>query len=304
MKRLFSLSTIRLLVLIGFASACLAVPSPAAALENPQSGSVGLEGTISADPPKQGATITTPGNGASFTATPITVNGLCPKGLLVKLFANNVFIGSVSCTTGSYSLQTDLFSGQNDLVARVYDALDQAGPDSNVVTVNFVDAKFAQFNTRVALSSPYATRGAAPGQELTWPITLSGGIGPYALSVDWGDGSAPDLLSQAFAGNISIKHTYKAAGVYKMIIKATDSTGTSAFLQLVGVATGKVAVGSASGSSNGGSSGSGGSGAIRTKVIWWPAAVMLPLIIATFWVGRRHELYTLRKQLEKTRNQS
>ena len=30
-------------------------------------GSIGLQGTISADPPKTGATIATPGNGASFT---------------------------------------------------------------------------------------------------------------------------------------------------------------------------------------------------------------------------------------------
>jgi hypothetical protein len=304
MKLRFTLSTLGIFVLGGIVFASLIVPVSTHAIQNPQSGSVGLEGTISTDPPKQGASITTPGSGASFTSTPITINGLCPKGLLVKLFANNVFIGSVSCDTGSYSLQTDLFSGQNDLVARVYDALDQAGPDSNIVTVNFVDAKFAQFNTRIALSSPYATRGAAPGEDLTWPITLSGGIGPYALSVDWGDGSAPDLLSQSFAGNITIKHKYKAAGVYKMIIKATDSTGSSAFLQLVGVATGKIAVGSGASGSNGGSSGNGSSGTIRTKVIWWPAVVLLPLIIATFWVGRRHELYTLRKQLEKTRNQA
>jgi hypothetical protein len=304
MKLRFTLSTLGIFVLSGIVFASLIVPVSTHAIQNPQSGSVGLEGTISTDPPKQGASITTPGSGASFTSTPITINGLCPKGLLVKLFANNVFIGSVSCDTGSYSLQTDLFSGQNDLVARVYDALDQAGPDSNIVTVNFVDAKFAQFNTRIALSSPYATRGAAPGEDLTWPITLSGGIGPYALSVDWGDGSAPDLLSQSFAGNITIKHKYKAAGVYKMIIKATDSTGSSAFLQLVGVATGKIAVGSGASGSNGGSSGNGSSGTIRTKVIWWPAVVLLPLIIATFWVGRRHELYTLRKQLEKTRNQA
>lgn len=303
MKRLITLTTIRSLVLLGlFALGSLfLLPGSTVALENPQSGSVGLEGTISTDPPKQGATITTPGNGASYTTTPITVNGLCPKGLLVKLFANNVFVGSVSCDTGSYSMQIDLFSGQNDLVARVFDALDQAGPDSNIATVNFVDAKFAQFNTRVSLSSPFATRGAIPGQELTWPIILSGGIGPYAISIDWGDGTAPDLLSQAFAGNITIKHTYKAAGVYKVIVKATDSTGTSAFLQLVGVATGKVAIGNASGSSSGGTS-NGGSGVTRTKVIWWPAAIMIPLIIATFWVGRRHELYTLRKQLEKTRS--
>ncbi len=97
------------------------------------SGSIGIQGTISTAPPTRGATIAVPSNGAVFTTTPITVSGLCPSSVLVKLFANNVFVGSTFCVNGSYSLQIDLFSGQNDLVARVYDALDQTGPDSNLV---------------------------------------------------------------------------------------------------------------------------------------------------------------------------
>ena len=270
--------------------ASAAVPLP----QNPQSGSVGLEGTISTAAPTRGATITTPGNGASFTSVPITVNGLCPKGLLVKLYANNIFVGSVPCDTGSYSLQVDLFSGQNDLIARVYDALDQAGPDSNTVTVRFNDAHFFEFGTHVSLTSNFAKRGADPGQDLDWPLILTGGTGPYAINVDWGDGSPTDLSSQPFAGNITIRHIYKSAGVYKITVKATDSKGGEAFLQLVGVGNGKVTQGS---TSNGGSA----SSVTKIVVLWWPAVAMLPLIFAAFWIGRRHELFTLRKQLEKTR---
>ncbi len=59
------------------------------------------------------------------------MSGICPGDLLVKIFKNNVFAGSVQCKNGSYSIVIDLFSGQNELVARVYDALDQPGPDSN-----------------------------------------------------------------------------------------------------------------------------------------------------------------------------
>jgi hypothetical protein len=257
------------------------------------SGSIGLQGTITSTPPARGATITTPGNGAVFTSTPITVSGLCPSGVLVKVFSNNVFVGSVFCANGSYSLQADLFSGQNDLVARVYDALDQAGPDSNTVGVTFNDAQFAQYGTHVMLSSVYAERGAPPGQELQWPILLSGGTGPYAISVDWGDGSGSDLSSQAVAGTITLKHTYKSPGIYKVIVKATDKNGGTAFLQLVGQATG-------AGQSN--SKGGDGAAVIKTKVLWWPALAMLPLIFAAFWIGRRHELFSLRKQLEKSRD--
>lgn len=260
------------------------------------SGSIGLQGTISTAPPKNGATITAPGNGATFTALPITISGLCPQGLLVKVFSNNVFVGSVQCTSGSYSIPIDLFNGQNVLVARVYDALDQAGPDSNNVTVTFNDAQFIQFGTQILLTSIYAQRGAPPTQELTWPILLSGGTAPYAISVDWGDGTPPDLLSQTSAGGFTIKHTYKSAGIYKVIIKATDKNGGTAFLQLVGVATG------ATQSSTGAAGGKNGATTVKTVIIWWPCLLMIPLIFASFWVGRRNELYVLRKQLEKSRD--
>ncbi len=259
------------------------------------SGSVGLQGTISTAPPKTGATITTPGNGATFTTVPITVNGTCPDKLLIKIFSNNVFVGSVQCANGSYSVQVDLFSGENDLVARVYDALDQAGPDSNTVKVAFDDARFAQFGTQIVLTSIYAQRGAPPSQELSWPILLSGGTAPYAISVDWGDGTPTNLLSQSSAGGFTIKHTYKSAGIYKVIVKATDKNGDTAFLQLVGVATG-------AGQSSSGSSDKNGSTSVRTVIIWWPCLLMLPLIVAAFWVGRRNELFVLRKRLEKSRD--
>lgn len=267
--------------------------------QNPQSGSVGLEGTIPSPPPSQAATIITPTGGQTFTSTPVTINGLCPSGLLVKLFSNNVFAGAVQCNNGSYSIQVDLFNGQNDLVARDYDALDQAGPDSNVVSVTFNDAQFIAFGTRVSLTSNYAKRGANPGQELDWPIVLSGGNAPYAISADWGDGTAADLSSQQFAGDITIKHTYRSAGVYKVVVKATDSKGTTGFLQLVGVGNGQATQAT-------GSTGSVANAVLQTKtsVLWWPAAVMIPLILVAFWLGQRNELLSIRRHLDESRNQA
>jgi len=267
--------------------------------QNPQSGSVGLSGTVTSPPPTQAATIAVPGNGQTFTNMPITISGLCKTGLLVKVYSNNIFIGAASCQGNSFSLQANLFSGQNNLVARVYDALDQAGPDSNTVTVTFNDAQFLQFGTRVSLSSPYAQLGADPGKELDWPIIISGGVGPYALSVDWGDGTSPTLQSETFPGNITIKHTYNSAGIYKVIVKATDKNGTVAFLQLVGVANGKVSQGLGGGSTS--TTGTTGITTTRTNIIWWPMLLLLPLIFSSFWLGRRHELFSICKQLERSR---
>jgi len=266
--------------------------SPASAATNPgpQSGSLGLEATIASKPPTQAASVGVPGNGAVFSDVPITVSGICPKGLLVKLFANNVFVGSVPCSNGSYLLQANLFSGQNDLVARVFDALDQAGPDSNTVHVTFNDAQFAQFGSRVSLTSDYAQRGANPGSELQWPITLSNGTGPYAISVDWGDGTPADLLSAAAPGVITLKHTYKAAGLYRVLVKVTDKNNQTAFLQLVGQANGAIQASTS------------GTNVTTTKptthgnIALWPTLAMIPLIFAAFWIGRRHQLSVLRRQ--------
>jgi hypothetical protein len=151
--------------------------NPVSAQSDPeQSDSVGLTGTISAPPPTQGATITVPSPGQSFTEGPIPVRGLCPSGLLIKLFKNNVFAGSVQCENGSFEISIDLFTGTNELVARVFDDLDQPGPDSNVVSVQFVDPRQGA-GTRVSVTSNFAKRGANPGQTLTWPIIISGGSG-------------------------------------------------------------------------------------------------------------------------------
>lgn len=283
---------------VALAGAALALAAPASAWAafipnpGPQSSSVGLQGTIPAAPPAQGGTIATPGAGAVFTSTPITVSGLCPNGLLVKVFSNNIFVGSTECQSGSYSIQVDLFSGRNDLVTRVYDALDQAGPDSSVVTVTFNDAQFAQFGTRVSLTSNYAKRGANPGQQLVWPILLSGGTGPYAISIDWGDGKPADLFTEDFPGEFDAKHVYNAAGIYSVTVRATDKNGTTAFLQLVGVGNGQAKQAAATSPTNQPPTSS-------TRVVWWPAAVLLPLVIAAFWLGQRHELFAIRRHLEQ-----
>jgi len=295
MKKLLRIANNLTVVLVG--CLMLAVP-PVAALgsqQNPQSGTLGLEATVPGTPPTQAATISIPANGQVFTTIPITVAGLCKTGLLVKIFSNNVFVGSVQCVNNSFSLKVDLFSGRNDLIARVYDTLDQAGPDSNVVSVTFNSAQYAAFGTQLVLSSNYARRGADPGYVLTWPFILSGGVGPYAVSVDWGDGSAADLKSLSFPSVFNMSHTYSQSGIYNIVAKATDSNNTSAYLQVVGVANGKINGSLAPGGTTNNTN--------PPTILWQPILAAIPLLIAAFWLGQRHELYSIRRTIEATRNE-
>jgi hypothetical protein len=275
----------------------LAWPAGVVALgsqQNPQSGSVGVQGKMAGPPPSSAPTIAIPSNGQSFSSIPITVSGLCQSGLIVKVFDNGVFVGAASCSGNSYSLKISLFGGTNDLIARQYDALDQASPPSPKVTVTFNDLLLIKFGTHVFLTSNYASRGASPKETLTWPVIISGGEGPYALSTDWGDGSAADLKSVSLPGTIQLAHTYSSAGTYNMLVRATDKNGTEAFLQLVAVINGS---GKQSGNTNNNSNNNGTTKVIN--ILWEPLAAAIPFIIITFWLGRRYEITALRKRIER-----
>lgn len=269
-------------------------PADAATISAPpQSNSIGLEGTISSAPPSSAATIAVPSNGSVFTSSPITDSGICPSGLLIKVFDNGTFVGSTICSGGSYSLQISLFNGQNNLVAEDYDALSQEGPPSNTLTVTLNNDQFLKYGTPLSLSSDYAENGAAPGTEIDWPLHLNGGTGPFAVSVDWGDGSPQELLSITNDGTITIKHTYKVAGIYTVVSKAVDKNGETAFLQLVGQATGAI--------QNTNTKTAGSSVVVeKESTPIWPSLIMIPLIGAGFWLGRKYEYHELRKKYLET----
>ncbi len=256
-----------------------------------QDGSVGLSGQISAPPPTSGASISFPTNNQDFSNSnmPVTVTGICPSGLLVKLFKNDVFAGSTICKNSSFSIQIDLFVGSNKLIAHVYDDLDQAGPVSNTVTVLYNPSQVGA-PPRVSLTSNYAKRGVNPNSKLEWPIILSGGSGPYALSVDWGDGSEPVLFSESFAGTLNLDHSYKKPGVYNVIIKAVDQNGSVAFLQVVAIVNGPVSQTDSEGQTK-------TEVISQTKIIWWPALLLIPFLISTFWLGKRHMLYVMKRRI-------
>ncbi len=260
--------------------------------DNPQAGPMGITGQIPADPPAVGATISFPLNNEVFTSSPITTTGICPADLLVKVFKNQVFAGSVVCdSAGNFTIDIDLFSGTNELVARVFDALSQPGPDSNQVTISYDAAATDRGIDKLILTSNFATRGADPGMPLTWTLGLAGGVGPYAVSVNWGDGTT-EVISLDSAGNFTLTHKFKQPGTYKTIIKAADANGDTAFLQLVSVGNGLL---------QGRLDDAATSGQVITRSIFviWPLYIMVGFVVSTFWVGRRYELHRIRKRLEK-----
>jgi hypothetical protein len=269
-----------------------AVPQNTFAAQQSSTGAAGIEGEIPSNPPTTAPVISVPRNGQTISSIPITVSGICGSNYLVEIFKNNVFAGSAICKGGSFSILIDLFDGKNDLVARQYNALNQVSPDSGTVSVNF-NNPVSGGGTRPSLTTAYAKRGANPGESLSWPITLSGGAGPYAMSVDWGDKSSQDLISRVAPGAFNIEHTYTSSGVYNVTVKVTDASGASAFLQLVGVSNGPIQQTTDANGKN--------RSTVKTErvIIWWPMLVLLAIIMISFWLGKRHQLAVIRGRLHR-----
>jgi hypothetical protein len=276
-------------LLLGMSWAASAAP-PAV---NPQSGSVGLSGVVRGPAPKTAAVLLTPRNGTHTTTIPITVSGTCPSNTFVNVLKNGVFAGATTCQEdGTFSMLVDLFDGDNTLVARVSDALGQFGPDSAgvVVTYDAPSLKLPSGSVGKQLFLDMATTvvGGAPSQPISRTVTIVGGIGAYAVSWDFGD-DATQLQSVASEGPVTVSHTYERPGVYRVIVRVTDSSGNSAFLQFVTVVNGPIeALGSNRGT---------GLGALPGLLLGaWPLYGLAALMVVFFWLGERRELKKLRRK--------
>jgi hypothetical protein len=255
------------------------------------------------------AVITSPADGDHFTSIPISVVGTCPaNAAYVEIFRNNVMSGTALCNGGAFQLSTDLFPGANSLVAHVFNVTDDEGPVSATVTV-YYDVSNPPSGIPVVPSSggssapnlpilktAFIYKGYHVGQPVEWPLELSGGLPPYAVSVDWGDGTS-DLISRPQAGQFDIRHTYNQAGGAKnsftIKVKATDANGNGAFIQFFVIVTPPSI---------------GASGNIFTKSpphissglswLWiaWPLYVLILLMAVSYLLGEREELIILRKK--------
>lgn len=262
---------------------------------NPQSGSVGLTGTINGPPPSTAANILTPANGSSTSTIPVTVSGACTANDFVSVTDNGAFIGATQCSAnGTYSLLVDLFDGNNALVAQISDALGQYGPNSNTVNVRYNAPSLAlpggQAGKQLFIQADTAVVAGEPNTQITRAATIVGGVAPYAVVWDWGDGTST-LQSQAESGPITASHAYSRPGTYNVIVKVSDADGNSAYLQLVTVVNGAA---QKIGATNGRGLGAVGG----TLVSAWPLFVIAGIAVLAFWLGEIRQARKLRRSMQ------
>ncbi len=255
----------------------------------PQSSSIGLSGIMPGKPPTVAAVIKSPGSGSHVTISPVTVSGTCPAGNLVEIFKNDIFAGSTSCdNSGNFSMDIDPLIGQNSLIARVYDALNQPGPDSSAVTL-YYDALPAQSSSLTAmnfgdsqmlLNTDAVFRGTFPNQELDIPIDILGGTPPYAVNIQWGDSNNKVVPRN---DNVTFKagHVYKKPGTYQISLQASDAAGRVAFLSVASIVNGQPSIATTATTS--------GTISASNLLVLWPLYTSAVAIMVSFWLGERRE---------------
>ncbi len=255
--------------------------------------------------PPAAAVITTPANGATFTTKPVQVAGTCPTGhYIVKLYRNGLFSGSALCSsTGTFTISTDLFIGTNELKAVIVNGLDNEGPSSPAVSVMYQPPAKVTANAvgvtsspvpQLSITSAVSFASGKPTAQLEWDIELIGGQAPYAINVDWGDGTN-QVISRNEVGKFKVSHAYERPGgengVYIVNIKASDATDQEATLQIFAIVSMPLAM--VNTQENPADKAPTIGSIIGSFVLSWPLYVTAVLMALAFWLGERREFEIL-----------
>ncbi len=216
------------------------------------SSSVNVSGVVPTDPPTTPALITGPANGTNFSSGIINVSGSCASGFLVEIYRDNAFAGSQICdTNGQFLIKITIVNGKNTLIAKISDSLGQYGPNSEEIIVYLTGISMQSNGTMTdspAISSNNALplliftrpaqRGSAPNQLIQLKYEIEGGTAPYALSIDWGDGSDSVIEPHKKRGDYDANYIYQKPGQYTIKLLATDSAKNKAFTQTILIVNG------------------------------------------------------------------
>lgn len=259
---------------------------------------------IPAPPVSSPAVIEVPQDGTKVSSVPISVSGSCPSdgtGAYIKLYRNDVFSGVAICNASNrFQLQTDLFVGANKLMAKIFNKTDDPGPDSNTPTVYYEPAvppspgqppvvKPPPGRPPFTLITDYRYIGYRVGQTVKRELTVGGGNPPYAINIDWGDGTN-SVVSRRQAGTFTAEHKYSQVGSgdlssYTIKITGSDGDGRQAYLELITIV-------------NPSEGPFAGTLEPPKKWLWlaWPTYIVLLLMATSFYLGEREEFAELKKR--------
>ena len=263
--------------------------------------------TLPAIPLTEGATITSPADGSILTSQQINVIGTCPANAYVTLTINNLFSGAAWCSNaGAFQIATTLFVGTNILKAQDYNITNQPGPVTPSVSVQYNppvvpnkpgSAKNPNSSTSsilpLILTTDFTYKTFYAGSDFSWTFFISGGVRPYDVQIQWGDGESSTEIYNV-SPTFTIHHIYKTPGYHVLTITGSDSIGDIRVLQIAALIR----------PAGGGSftiPGINKTPFVTTKLVtekswlWivWPTFIFVILLLSSYWLGEREEYHKL-----------
>lgn len=140
----------------------------------------------------------------------------------------------------------------------------------------------------IVINATYRYQARYQDQEWHWDVNVEGGIPPYKVTIDWGDGIITNR-DRADSEYFTISHAYKQPGVYRPTIRVVDAGGASnrtAIMQLLAIVK---PVGGAAPVATTKPSG-------IEQYLWlvWPTYIAIILMVFSFWLGEMEVARRLR----------
>ncbi len=274
-------------------------------------------------PPAVPAQILSPAEGQRFSSAPIILSGTCPTPSYVKIASNDIDLGYALCSnSGNFTLALSLLPDANELIAHVYNLADEEGPLSSPVKVYYdillspppsaqtplpdvpASSRVPQtVRPPLLVGTEFSVRAFYTGDEVKWQLSMSGGTPPYAINIDWGDGTN-SVYSKNSASDFDISHIYTKPGPSNgaYIVKASASDGSSGQSSLqffVFVVQKQTAT---TNTSNGGTIATEQSSLLSTILknkflaTAWPSFMVICLMCTSFWLGEKEVSWRLRRK--------
>lgn len=217
-----------------------------------------VSASVQAPIPTIPAVITIPANQATVNTANIIVSGTCPvivPAIVVEIFRNDEFIGSAGCSaSGDFSGTFSLRYGTNVLIPKIITITNDYGPVGLPVSVIYpappqiqpqqstpnkqTDASkpdvAAQMPEALQISSTAPFLVFKENESFVWKVDVKGGVSPYTILVDWGDGTKSTYAANS-AGEQKLEHVFQKNNNTIVRISVRDATGKEVFTTVAGV---------------------------------------------------------------------
>lgn len=214
---------------------------------------LGVTAAVLAPIPSGTPVINVPVNGAVISSSNVAVSGTCPiitPAVIISIYEGVTLKGSTPCTTGgTFSTSITVNYGTHVIKAMVVTITNEVGNSSTPVTFSYtttppvlepgVKIDSLQLSPWVISKDNFlliqpSDVSSGTGGEVSWKFSIKGGVLPYTVSIDWGDGMINKYIVSSHAIR-TYTHTYDSAGTYIITVNNRDAVGRESEFKIVAV---------------------------------------------------------------------